>query len=51
MQQVIGTMHGVTRLVFAVVKPVFSSVPIILLPAIRDETFQYRVGLGITKRD
>ena len=40
MQQVIGSMHGVARLVFAVVKSVFSSVPIIHLPAIRDEAFQ-----------
>ena len=51
MQQVIGTMHGVACLVFAVVKPIFSSVPIIHLPAIRDEAFQYRVDLSLTERD
>ena len=51
MQQFIGTINGVARLVSAVVKPVFSSVPMIHLPAIRDEAFQYRVGLGLTERD
>ena len=51
MQQVIETMHGVTRLVFAVAKAVFSSVPIIHLLAIRDEAFQYRMGPSLTERN
>ena len=38
-------MYGVARLAFAVVKPVFSSGPIIPLLAIRDDAFHYRVGL------